>query len=122
VKTGIQIDIIRHDFWIPTCVGMTKRLKNGTYNTKPLEREGGEKERGGDAPLYAGCSPFTVRVRRSSWRATPLLGKAMKKRVLTPLRLLRMVAKGCKPPQKRIPPPFVKVSIPSLYKEGDYFI
>jgi hypothetical protein len=26
VKTGIQVDIIRHDFWIPTCVGMTKRL------------------------------------------------------------------------------------------------
>ena len=25
--TGIQIDIIRHDFWIPTCVGMTKDLK-----------------------------------------------------------------------------------------------
>jgi len=34
VKTGIQIDIIRHDFWIPTCVGMTKRLKNSTYDTK----------------------------------------------------------------------------------------
>ena len=35
VKTGIQIDIIRHEFWIPTCVGMTKKLKNGTYNTSP---------------------------------------------------------------------------------------
>jgi len=34
VKTGIQIDIIRYDFWIPTCVGMTKRLKNSTYDTK----------------------------------------------------------------------------------------
>jgi len=36
VKTGIQIDIIRHDFWIPTYVGMTKRLKNSTYDTKLL--------------------------------------------------------------------------------------
>jgi hypothetical protein len=43
VKTGIQIDIIRHDFWIPTCVGMTKRLKNGTYNTKPFEEGRGQR-------------------------------------------------------------------------------
>jgi len=35
VKTGIQVGIIWHDFWIPTCVGMTKRLKNSTYDTKP---------------------------------------------------------------------------------------
>jgi len=27
VKTGIQIVTIRHDFWIPACAGMTKRLK-----------------------------------------------------------------------------------------------
>jgi fumarate hydratase subunit beta len=40
VNTGIQIDIIRHEFWIPTCVGMTEKLKNGTYNTSPLPREG----------------------------------------------------------------------------------
>jgi hypothetical protein len=33
VKTGIQFYMIRHDFWIPTCVGMTKRLEKGTYNT-----------------------------------------------------------------------------------------
>jgi hypothetical protein len=39
VKTGIQIDIIRHEFWIPTCVGMTKKLKNGTYNTSLAGRE-----------------------------------------------------------------------------------
>jgi hypothetical protein len=41
VKTGIQRDIVRHDFWIPTYVGMTKRLKISTYDTKPLPREGG---------------------------------------------------------------------------------
>jgi hypothetical protein len=35
VKTGIQKDIARHDFWIPTCVGMTKRFENNTYDTKP---------------------------------------------------------------------------------------
>jgi hypothetical protein len=40
VKTGIQIDIIRHEFWIPTCVGMTEKLKNGTYNTSPPRGEG----------------------------------------------------------------------------------
>jgi hypothetical protein len=40
VKTGIQIDIIRHEFWIPTCVGMTEKLKNGTYNTSLFPREG----------------------------------------------------------------------------------
>ena len=41
VKTGIQTDMNMHDFWIPTCVGMTKKLKSGTYDTKPLIREGG---------------------------------------------------------------------------------
>ncbi len=41
VKTGIQINIIRHDFRIPTCAGMIKRLENSTYNTSPLAREGG---------------------------------------------------------------------------------
>jgi hypothetical protein len=36
----------RHDFWIPTYVGMgiyagnDKKLKNGTYDTKPLSRRG----------------------------------------------------------------------------------
>jgi hypothetical protein len=41
VKTGIHRGMARHDFWIPTYVGMTKRLKNGTYDTKPplWERE-----------------------------------------------------------------------------------
>jgi hypothetical protein len=39
---------------------MTKRLKNGTYNTKPLGREGGEKERGAGVPL-GGLLPFGVR-------------------------------------------------------------
>jgi hypothetical protein len=33
--TGIQKDIARHDFWIPTYVGMTIRLKNDTYDTNP---------------------------------------------------------------------------------------
>ena len=42
MKTGIRIDIIRHDFWIPTYVGMTKKLKNDTYDTKPFIREGGQ--------------------------------------------------------------------------------
>jgi hypothetical protein len=37
--TGIQKDIARHNFWIPTYVGMTKRLKNNTYDTKPGEGE-----------------------------------------------------------------------------------
>ncbi|HEY32915.1 MAG TPA: hypothetical protein G4O10_07400 [Dehalococcoidia bacterium] len=40
VKTGIQFYIIRHDSWIPTCVGMTIRLRNGTYDTSPLRGEG----------------------------------------------------------------------------------
>jgi hypothetical protein len=31
----------RHDFWIPTYVRMTKRLKNNTYDTKPPSAEGG---------------------------------------------------------------------------------
>jgi hypothetical protein len=51
VKTGIQVDIIRHDFWIPTCVGMTKRLKNSTYDTSPLKREGGFIIKRGGASL-----------------------------------------------------------------------
>jgi hypothetical protein len=34
VKTGIQKDIARHDLWIPTYVGMTKRLKNNTFDTR----------------------------------------------------------------------------------------
>ena len=37
--TGIQEDIVRHDFWIPTYVGMTKRLENSTYDTKPSWKE-----------------------------------------------------------------------------------
>jgi hypothetical protein len=41
VKTGIQKDIARHDFWIPTYVGMTKRLKNNTYDTNPLKGQDG---------------------------------------------------------------------------------
>jgi hypothetical protein len=40
---GIYKSIAMHDFWIPTYVGMTKRLKNGTYDTKPLSRRGGLK-------------------------------------------------------------------------------
>jgi hypothetical protein len=36
---GIQKDIAGHDFWIPTYVGMTKILKNNTYDTKPSGRE-----------------------------------------------------------------------------------
>jgi hypothetical protein len=40
VKTGIQKSMARHDFWIPTYVGMTKRLKNGTYDTKPFQGKG----------------------------------------------------------------------------------
>ena len=39
VKTGIQESMARHDYWIPTYVGMTKRLKNSTYDTKPNLRE-----------------------------------------------------------------------------------
>ena len=46
VKTGIQFGIIRHDFWIPTCVGMTKRLKNGPYDTRPPLGEG---DKGGES-------------------------------------------------------------------------
>jgi hypothetical protein len=38
--TGIQKDIAKHGFWIPTYVGMTKRLKNNTYDTKPIQAEG----------------------------------------------------------------------------------
>ena len=45
MKTGIQIYIVRHDFWIPTYVGMTKRLKNSTYDTKPLRRAEGQGDR-----------------------------------------------------------------------------
>jgi hypothetical protein len=41
VKTGIQKSMARHDFWIPTYVGMTKRRKNGTYDTKPPRWERG---------------------------------------------------------------------------------
>jgi hypothetical protein len=37
VKTGIQIGTITHNFWIPACAGMTKTLKNGTYDTKLLK-------------------------------------------------------------------------------------
>jgi hypothetical protein len=40
VKTGIQFYINRHDFWIPTYVGMTKSLKNGTYDTSHPEGKG----------------------------------------------------------------------------------
>jgi hypothetical protein len=43
VKTGIYKCIARHDFWIPTYVGMIKRLKNGTYDTKPRQRRGGHR-------------------------------------------------------------------------------
>ena len=25
VKTGIQTIVVRHDLWIPTCVGMTRK-------------------------------------------------------------------------------------------------
>jgi hypothetical protein len=38
--TGIQKDIARHYFWIPTYVGMTKRLKNNTYDKTPIRGEG----------------------------------------------------------------------------------
>jgi hypothetical protein len=34
--TGIQKDMARHDFWIPTYVGITKRCKNNTYDN-PLD-------------------------------------------------------------------------------------
>jgi len=40
VKTGIWVGVVRHDFQIPTCVGMTKRLRNSTYDTKPLLGKG----------------------------------------------------------------------------------
>jgi hypothetical protein len=54
VKTGIQKDIARHNFWIPTYVGMTKRLKNNTFNTKPRKKTGGS-ELLSDSPVSVAC-------------------------------------------------------------------
>jgi hypothetical protein len=60
VKTGIQFYINRHDFWIPTYVGMTKNLKNGTYiqATQVLDR-GVRRHLRCEPPLPENC-PLTV--------------------------------------------------------------
>jgi hypothetical protein len=50
VKTGIQFYIIRHDSWIPTYVGMTKRLKKGTYDTSHPLWEGKINKKEGQSP------------------------------------------------------------------------
>ena len=50
VKTGIQINIVRHDFWIPTCVGMTKRPKTALMIQAPCQGKGDKGKRGGFAP------------------------------------------------------------------------
>jgi hypothetical protein len=45
VKTGIQIGTITHNSWIPAYAGMTKTLKNVTYDTRLIIIEGVQGDR-----------------------------------------------------------------------------
>jgi hypothetical protein len=64
----------RHDFWIPTYVGMTKRRKNGTYDTKPRKLERGtqgvrliKREAG---RIASGCALAMTKIGGQSLRPT----------------------------------------------------